>query len=71
MQLRIDKGLSLEELGEICEMKPKAILRIEQGKYNVSVDLIQQIVKPMGGKLDIVWDDDNAEEVLANKEDEE
>lgn len=55
MQLRIDKGLTLEQLGEMCEMKPKAILRIEEGKYSVDVDLLQKVVKPMGGKVDIVW----------------
>ena len=50
---REKKGISLEVLSQRIGMKPKAIERIEQGKYDVSVDLLMQVLRGMDCHLDV------------------
>lgn len=49
--LRVQKGLTVRELGEMCGMQHSSIVKIENGKYNVSVDILGKVADALGYKL--------------------
>lgn len=49
--LRVQKGLTVRELGEICGMQHSSIVKIENGRYNVSVDILGKVADALGMKL--------------------
>lgn len=49
--LRVQKGLTVRELGEMCGMQHSSIVKIENGKYNVSVDILGKVADALGYRL--------------------
>lgn len=49
--IRVQKGLTVRELGEICGMQHSSIVKIENGKYNVSVDILGKVAEALGMRL--------------------
>ena len=47
------KGLTQEQLAELSGMSRTTISKIEAGKFNASIDLIEKLIKPLGAELDI------------------
>ena len=53
-EIRKKKGLSIRELAEKSEVNFANIYKIENGKYNVSVDILGKICKALDCRIDIV-----------------
>lgn len=53
-QLRIDKGLTVDEVAQRAGLKSGNILRIEAGKYSTGLDLFNRIAAVLGMKLDFI-----------------
>ncbi len=53
INLRKEKGLSQEELAKIIGTKQSAISRLENEKYNPSVELLARIAKAFDKELEI------------------
>lgn len=53
-EIRKAKNITQEELAEKSGISRVNISKIENGKYNVSIDLLNKICEPLGAKLDIV-----------------
>lgn len=49
--LRVQKGLTVRELGDACGLAFTTISKIENGRYNVSVDILGKVADAMGYKL--------------------
>lgn len=49
--LRVQKGLTVRELGEMCDMQHSSIVKIENGRYNVSVDILGKVADALGYRL--------------------
>lgn len=49
--LRVQKGLTVRELGDMCGMQHSSIVKIENGRYNVSVDILGKVADALGCKL--------------------
>lgn len=49
--IRVQKGLTVRELGEMCGMQHSSIVKIENGKYNVSVDILGKVAEALGYRL--------------------
>ena len=64
-EIRQAKGLSIRQLAEACGVNFANIYKIENGKYNVSVDILGKICEALGCRIDIVK---NMNEVVVTKE---
>lgn len=53
-QKRNEVGLSVRALAEIAGVSYQNITKIENGKYNVSIDILSKIVNALNCKIDIV-----------------
>ena len=53
-ELRKEKGLSVRALAELAGVSSQNITKIENGKYNVSIDILSKITNALNCKLDIV-----------------
>lgn len=51
--IRQKKGLTQSQLSEMSHLKRSTISKIESGKFNASIDLIERLIKPLGAELDI------------------
>ena len=51
--LREKRGMTLEDVAEKTTLKPKAIQRIEEGKYDVGIDRLSVIARALDARLDI------------------
>lgn len=51
--VRQRKGLTQEQLAELSGMTRSTISKIEAGKFNASIDLLEKLIKPLGAELDI------------------
>lgn len=49
--LRVQKGLTVRELGDACGLAFTTISKIENGKYNVSVDILGRVADALGYRL--------------------
>ena len=49
--LRVQKGLTVRELAEASGVHYSNIAKIENGKYNVSVDILGKVADALGYKL--------------------
>lgn len=49
--LRVQKGLTVRELAEASGVHFSNIAKIENGKYNVSVDILGKVAEALGYKL--------------------
>lgn len=51
--IRVQKGITVRELGEMCGMQHSSIVKIENGRYNVSVDILGKGGRCAGASVDI------------------
>lgn len=55
---RVEKGLSQQELADLCEVTRQTIGLIEKGKYNPTLNLCVKIAQVLGKTLnDLFWDE--------------
>lgn len=52
-QLRKEKGLTQEQLSELTGLDRTNIAKIENGKYNVSIDILNKVCVSLGAKIRI------------------
>lgn len=52
-QLRKEKGLTQEQLSELTGLDRTNIAKIENGKYNVSIDILNKVCASLGAKINI------------------
>jgi transcriptional regulator with XRE-family HTH domain len=52
-ELRQEKGLTVRQLGEMSGVSYQNITKIEHGKYNVSIDILNKICLALGVELKI------------------
>lgn len=64
-EIRQAKGLSIRQLAEASGVNFANIYKIENGKYNVSIDILGKICEALGCRIDIVK---NMNEVVVTKE---
>lgn len=59
--IRNKKGLSIRELAEACGVSFANVYKIENGKYNVSIDILGKICEALDCRLEIIENttDDN------------
>ena len=56
---RVQKGLSQQELADLCEVTRQTIGLIEKGKYNPTLNLCIKIANTLNLTLnDLFWDED-------------
>lgn len=56
---RVQKGLSQQELADLCEVTRQTIGLIEKGKYNPTLNLCIKIANTLDLTLnDLFWDED-------------
>lgn len=53
-EIRQAKGLSIRQLAEASGVNFANIYKIENGKYNVSIDILGKICEALGCRIDIV-----------------
>lgn len=59
---RVEKGLSQQELADLCEVTRQTIGLIEKGKYNPTLNLCIKIARVLNLTLnDLFWDEDKNE----------
>lgn len=51
--VRLSKDLSLEQLAELAEMTPATISKIENGKWSVSLDILERVCRALGVTLSL------------------
>ena len=52
-EIRKSKGLSLRQLSEICGVTYQNITKIENGRYNVSIDILGKVCAALGCEIKI------------------
>lgn len=52
-ELRQEKRMSVIQLAEKCDVSRQNIYKIEDGKYNVSIDILYRVCKALGVELKI------------------
>ena len=53
-EIRQAKGLSIRQLADASGVNFANIYKIENGKYNVSIDILGKICEALGCRIDIV-----------------
>jgi transcriptional regulator with XRE-family HTH domain len=53
-EIRQAKGLSIRKLAEACGVNFANIYKIENGKYNVSIDILGKICEALGCRIDLI-----------------
>lgn len=53
-EIRQAKGLSIRQLAEACGVSFANIYKIENGKYNVSIDILGKICEALNCRIDII-----------------
>lgn len=56
-ELRINKGLTQKQLGDLCGMADSAIRRYESGRANPKIETIKKIADALGVSIDILLSD--------------
>lgn len=52
--IRKEKGLTIRQLAEQCGVSYQNITKIENGKYNVSIDILAKLCEVLNYKLELV-----------------
>lgn len=60
-EMREARGLTVRELAKLSGLQHSHIIRIEQGKYNVTLDTLSMIVNALGGQIYLDFCDDGEE----------
>jgi len=59
---RVEKGLSQQELADLCEVTRQTIGLVEKGKYNPTLNLCIKIAIALNKTLnDLFWDENEKE----------
>ena len=53
-EIRQAKGLSIRQLAEACGVNIAKIYKVENGKYNVSIDILGKICEALGCRIDLI-----------------
>lgn len=53
-ELRREKEMTQTELAEVTGLQRSHIVRLEQGRYGVSIDVLSQIAEALGYTVDFV-----------------
>lgn len=53
-EIRQAKGLSIRQLAKACGVNFANIYKIENGKYNVSIDILGKICEALGCRIDLI-----------------
>lgn len=53
-EIRQAKGLSIRQLADACGVNFANIYKIENGKYNVSIDILGKICDALDCKIDVI-----------------
>lgn len=53
-ELRTSKGYTVRQLAELSGVNYTNIGKIENGRYNVSIDILSKICNALGCRIDIV-----------------
>lgn len=53
-EIRQAKGLSIRQLAEMSGVNFANIYKIENGKYNVSIDILGKICEALGCRIDLI-----------------
>lgn len=64
-EIRQEKGLSIRQLADMSGVNFANIYKIENGKYNVSIDILGKVCDALGCRIDIV---DMKEQVFVRNE---
>lgn len=69
--LRKKHGLTIRELSELSGINSSNISKIENGKYNISIDIIERICKSLGAnvKIDIMLTLEELRDFINSNED--
>ena len=54
LDIRTEQGWTQEQLGEMCGVKAATIDKIEQGRFNVSLDVIGKVCDVLGVQMVLV-----------------
>lgn len=52
-ELRRQRGMSIRELAERSEVNKATIVNIEQGRFSPRYEIVERIVKELGGTIEI------------------
>ena len=52
-ELRQQRGMSIRELAERSEVNKATIVNIEQGRFSPRYEIVERIVKELGGTIEI------------------
>lgn len=55
--LRVQQGLTVEELGQKAGVGSSLLTRVELGKFNVRLDVLSSVAEALGYKVDFVKKD--------------
>lgn len=50
-QIRINKGMTIQEVSDITGLDKSNICKIEKGKYNVSIDILGKVCKALESEI--------------------
>ncbi len=50
-QIRLNSGMSVEELADRCGCKPSTIVNIEKGRFSINLDMADNILRQFGYEL--------------------
>lgn len=53
-EIRQQKGLSFRQLAEMADVSFANIYKIENGKYNVSIDILGKIADALGVEIELI-----------------
>ena len=56
-EIRKKQGMTQQQLADLCGIKRTTICKIESGKFNASLDILERICAPIGARLVLVCDD--------------
>lgn len=59
--IRKKRGLTQEQLAELSGLNRVNITKVENGRYNVSIDILHKICKVLGAQLSINSEDETSE----------
>ncbi len=52
--IRKQMGMTQQDLSERCGMIRTTIAKIESGRFNASIDLLSKVLRPLGGRVEII-----------------
>ncbi|MCB9233736.1 MAG: helix-turn-helix transcriptional regulator [Bacteroidia bacterium] len=50
-KIRLEKGITMEKLAELCNVEYTQIARIERGKINTSISMVKRLGESLGVKV--------------------